>query len=77
MGPDEIKASLAAGANSAARAAQAGENIVKSAHERLEVVQDRMDAIRGTALTNPDHGQEYMALTEEAGQLARVISRGE
>lgn len=48
--------------------------ILESAEDRLSKVEQRIAELKGTAVSNREHGDEYMRLVEERGQLHHVIT---
>lgn len=74
--PDELRKALGGIHRQAARAETAGKNLVDAAHQRRDQVTERLAALQGSALTDPQAADEYKALLEERGQLDLVIAGG-
>lgn len=71
--PESLRADLGKIAKASAATGDATANIRRAAEERLGQVSDRLDELRNKTLTDHAAAEEYQALVDEFGTLARVL----
>lgn len=71
---DSIRRQVATVAAARRQTDETERRILESAEQRLESVEARLKELRSTVLSQQDHADEYMSLTEERGHLHRVIA---
>jgi hypothetical protein len=71
--PESLRADLGKIAKGQVAAGDATANLRRSAEERMEQVDARLAELQPKAITDAGAGEEYQALIEERGTLARVL----
>lgn len=75
MDISSLQSSLSDSAKGAARAARADGEIVKAAHERREVIQNKIAALVPMVHTDHEAAAEYSDLVLERGEIDKVLGR--
>ncbi len=73
MTPDQLKSNLSDLAAMSQKSKKAGQNIKAQAQRRLDQVRSRLDELKPKVITDQAAEDEYLALTEEAGRLQRIV----
>lgn len=75
MTPEDLHSRIGSTASMLRQIHRQGEVIAAGAAERLEAVNERLQALRLSAVTDRAAAEEYMRLTEEKGALLRTLAR--
>ena len=75
MTPEDLHARIGRTASMLRQLHRQGETIAAGAAERLAAVNERLQALRLSAITDRGAAEEYMQLTEEKGALLRTLAQ--